>query len=358
MRVLQDCWLFSFSLFSLVGGEARRQTCRHERNVREVTRWRSHGKLHQLLRLSHDSMSSFEITYLTVFVAGKADVLQFCSAPPPSFPSAATPPLILCSHLILVCLSTIFSTIMACRLLPIRTIIEVSSLLLFQGDLQSQGPDPFYELESHTLIGVANIFMDCLHYNIPLEYSPPIIDPRGEVGVKCSLPFCLQQRVRMHTDKGVHLGTSCLFKEWVWSNCFSTWYNQRHSKKKKKKKKKTGAVRITSWYPKINGSHFGLPPSSIHRMTGLGGKFVWSKLMMYSHWPHCNRQEVKMNHVWSKFLEPHFIACYSLVKLLKICCYLLDQCNFFGLCSFRLCWSERLALFLQPKFCQRKWKKW
>ena len=28
------------------------------------------------------------------------------------------------------------------------------------------------------------------------------------------------------------------------------------------------AVRITSLNPKFNGSHFGLPPSSIHRMTG------------------------------------------------------------------------------------------
>ena len=30
-----------------------------------------------------------------------------------------------------------------------------------------------------------------------------------------------------------------------------------------------GLVRIS--YPNFNGSHFGLPPSSIHRMTGLGG---------------------------------------------------------------------------------------
>ena len=34
-----------------------------------------------------------------------------------------------------------------------------------------------------------------------------------------------------------------------------------------------GAVCIKSWYPKFNGSHFGLPPSSIHKMTGLGGKW-------------------------------------------------------------------------------------
>ena len=37
-----------------------------------------------------------------------------------------------------------------------------------------------------------------------------------------------------------------------------------------------GLVRITSWYPNFNGSHFGLPPSSINRMTGLGGKIAWT----------------------------------------------------------------------------------
>ncbi|XP_062520862.1 kinesin-like protein KIF13A isoform X2 [Corticium candelabrum] len=41
--------------------------------------------------------------------------------------------------------------------------------------------DPFFDLESHTLIGVANVFLECLHHDVYLEYSPPIIDPRGEV---------------------------------------------------------------------------------------------------------------------------------------------------------------------------------
>ena len=45
-----------------------------------------------------------------------------------------------------------------------------------------------------------------------------------------------------------------------------------------------GLVRITSWYPNFNGSHFGLPPSEIHRMTGLPPKVVWT--MTYSHRPH------------------------------------------------------------------------
>ena len=44
-----------------------------------------------------------------------------------------------------------------------------------------------------------------------------------------------------------------------------------------------GRVRITSCYPEINGSHFGLPPSSIHQMTGLGGKMV--RTVTYSHRP-------------------------------------------------------------------------
>ena len=38
------------------------------------------------------------------------------------------------------------------------------------------------------------------------------------------------------------------------------------------------------WYPKFNGSHFGLPPSSIPRMTGLGGKTVC--MMTYLHRSH------------------------------------------------------------------------
>ena len=47
-----------------------------------------------------------------------------------------------------------------------------------------------------------------------------------------------------------------------------------------------GLARITSLYPNFNGSHFGLPPRSIHRyrLTGLPPKMVWT--MTYSHKPH------------------------------------------------------------------------
>ena len=45
-----------------------------------------------------------------------------------------------------------------------------------------------------------------------------------------------------------------------------------------------GLVRITSWYPNFNGSHFGLPPSEILRITGLPPKIACT--MTYSHVPH------------------------------------------------------------------------
>ena len=35
-----------------------------------------------------------------------------------------------------------------------------------------------------------------------------------------------------------------------------------------------GAMRITSWYPNFYGSHFGMPRSYIHKMTGLGVNMV------------------------------------------------------------------------------------
>ena len=55
-----------------------------------------------------------------------------------------------------------------------------------------------------------------------------------------------------------------------------------------------GLVRITSWCPNFNGSHFGLPPSEIHRMTGLPPKIVWT--MTYSHRPHWLRTFPSYSH--------------------------------------------------------------
>ncbi|KAG7268009.1 hypothetical protein CRUP_025883, partial [Coryphaenoides rupestris] len=43
--------------------------------------------------------------------------------------------------------------------------------------------DPFFdEQENHSLIGVANVFLSCLFYDVKLQYGVPIINQKGEVG--------------------------------------------------------------------------------------------------------------------------------------------------------------------------------
>ena len=52
------------------------------------------------------------------------------------------------------------------------------------------GPDPFYDLEQHALLGVANISLECLFHDIEFVYDAPIVAPTGKVCVPCppSLP--------------------------------------------------------------------------------------------------------------------------------------------------------------------------
>ncbi|XP_041963180.1 kinesin-like protein KIF13A isoform X1 [Alosa sapidissima] len=50
------------------------------------------------------------------------------------------------------------------------------------GVKQSKRPDPFYEAqENHNLIGVANVFLECLFHDVKLQYAVPIISQQGEV---------------------------------------------------------------------------------------------------------------------------------------------------------------------------------
>ena len=46
------------------------------------------------------------------------------------------------------------------------------------------GPDPFYDLEQHALLGVANISLECLLHDIEFVYDAPIVAPTGKVRVK------------------------------------------------------------------------------------------------------------------------------------------------------------------------------
>lgn len=54
----------------------------------------------------------------------------------------------------------------------------------FQDSGPPQVGDPFYESqENHNLIGVANIFLECLFHDVKLDYHVPIISQQGEVRV-------------------------------------------------------------------------------------------------------------------------------------------------------------------------------
>ncbi|XP_076456377.1 kinesin-like protein KIF13A [Babylonia areolata] len=48
-----------------------------------------------------------------------------------------------------------------------------------------QAGDPFYESqENHILIGVANIYLECLFYDVTLDYKVPIISQQGDIAGK------------------------------------------------------------------------------------------------------------------------------------------------------------------------------
>lgn len=53
-----------------------------------------------------------------------------------------------------------------------------------------KGPDPFFESqENHNLIGVANIFLECLFHDVTLDYHAPIISQQGEVAGRLQVKF-------------------------------------------------------------------------------------------------------------------------------------------------------------------------
>ena len=62
----------------------------------------------------------------------------------------------------------------------------------------NMGPDPFCDLESHSLIGVSNAYLQCLFHFFPHEYFAPIVSPQGrEIG---KISFTLQRLSSLHPD--------------------------------------------------------------------------------------------------------------------------------------------------------------
>ena len=56
--------------------------------------------------------------------------------------------------------------------------------------------DPFYdEQENHSLIGVANVFLESLFYDVKLQYAVPIVNQKGEVRHSlCGSPSVVQDQ--------------------------------------------------------------------------------------------------------------------------------------------------------------------
>lgn len=59
--------------------------------------------------------------------------------------------------------------------------------------------DPFFdEQENHSLIGVANVFLESLFYDVKLQYAVPIVNQKGEVSflfIPCILQRTVQETV-------------------------------------------------------------------------------------------------------------------------------------------------------------------
>ena len=65
--------------------------------------------------------------------------------------------------------------------LSIKASIKHFSTHLTYFLFQDEDSDLFFEVECHTLIGVTNVFLECLLHDVSHEYAAPIISQQGEV---------------------------------------------------------------------------------------------------------------------------------------------------------------------------------
>ena len=70
----------------------------------------------------------------------------------------------------------------------------------------SMGPDPFGDVEDHSLIGVGNANLNCLFYSMPFEYNVPILSPQGKTIGKLNLT--LQRLNSVHSENKHFDGSS------------------------------------------------------------------------------------------------------------------------------------------------------
>ncbi|XP_057308656.1 kinesin-like protein KIF13A isoform X3 [Hydractinia symbiolongicarpus] len=62
-----------------------------------------------------------------------------------------------------------------------QSIVESDPLQGGSTDTDDIDDGLFFEIECHTLIGVATVWLECLYQNVPLDYSAPVISQQGEV---------------------------------------------------------------------------------------------------------------------------------------------------------------------------------
>ena len=62
----------------------------------------------------------------------------------------------------------------------------------------SLGPDPFCDVEDHSMIGVGNVYLSCLFHYVPMAYSVPVLSPQGKTIGKINMT--IQRIDREHND--------------------------------------------------------------------------------------------------------------------------------------------------------------
>ena len=74
---------------------------------------------------------------------------------------------------------------------------------------QDENLDLFFEVECHTLIGVANVFLECLLHDVNHEYAAPIISQQGEVRDE------IQNGTSVHAGLSIRVVTCNTCHGWV-----------------------------------------------------------------------------------------------------------------------------------------------
>uniref|UniRef100_A0A8C0BGY4 Kinesin family member 13A n=1 Tax=Buteo japonicus TaxID=224669 RepID=A0A8C0BGY4_9AVES len=84
--------------------------------------------------------------------------------------------------------------------------------------------DPFYEAqENHNLIGVANVFLECLFYDVKLQYAVPIISQQGEVKPNRERQqMMLVVKIKEATGLPPNLSNFVFCQYTFWDQCEST----------------------------------------------------------------------------------------------------------------------------------------